>query len=71
MLSDLAERLQLRSRAQLLKMIAGAGLAVVDRSEATPTHRKSTDAHDPLHRARAAEVTSLWRLRAAAAAVTQ
>jgi SAM-dependent methyltransferase len=67
-LSDLAERLQLRSRAQLLAMIASAGLEVIDRSEAKPTHRKSADAHDPLHRARAAEVTSLWRLRAAAVA---
>ncbi len=70
-LSDLAERLQLRSRAQLLEMIAGAGLEIVDRSEAKPTHRKSADAHDPLHRARAAEVTSLWRLRAAGAAAAR
>ena len=70
-LSDLAERLQLRSRAQLLAMIAGAGLEVIDRSEARPMHRKSTDAHDPLHHARAAEVTSLWRLRAAGAAVAR
>ena len=68
-LSDLAERLQLRSRAQLLELIADAGLEVIDRSEARPTHRKSTDAHDPLRHARAAEVTSLWRLRAAGAAV--
>ncbi|HEY2807434.1 MAG TPA: class I SAM-dependent methyltransferase [Steroidobacteraceae bacterium] len=66
-LSDLAEHLQLRSRAQLLDMFAGAGLEVIGRSEAKPTHRKSSDVHDPLHRARAAEVTSLWRLRAAGA----
>ena len=70
-LSDLAEHLQLRSRPQLLEMISAAGLAVIDRSETKPTHRKSADAHDLLHRARAAEVTSLWRLRAAAAAVAK
>jgi SAM-dependent methyltransferase len=64
-LSDLAERLQLRSRAELLGMFAGAGLAVAGRSEALPAHRKSSDATDPLHPARAGEVTSLWRLRAA------
>jgi methylase of polypeptide subunit release factors len=67
-LSDLAEHLQLRSREQLQAMFAAAGLEVIGRSEAKPTHRKSTDVHDPLHAARAAEVTSLWRLRAAATA---
>ena len=70
-LSDLAERLGLRTRAQLLGMIAGAGLEVIERSEARPSHRKSADVHDPLHRARAAEVTSLWRLRAAGTASAQ
>ena len=63
-LSDLAEHLQLRSRTQLLAMFASAGLEVVGRSEAKPAHRKIGDADDPLHPARAAEVTSLWRLRA-------
>jgi hypothetical protein len=29
-----------------------------------PQHGKSQDADDPLHAARAAEVTSLWRLEA-------
>jgi SAM-dependent methyltransferase len=66
-LSDLAELLGLRSRDELLGMFAGAGLEVIDRRDAKPAHRKSTDAHDPLYRARAAEVTSLWRLRAGAA----
>ena len=70
-LSDLAERLELRTRAQLLDMIAGAGLEVIERSETKPSHRKSADVHDPLHRARAAEVTSLWRLRAAGTAGEQ
>jgi methylase of polypeptide subunit release factors len=67
-LSDLAEHLQLRSREQLLAMFASAALEVIARSEAKPAHRKSAAVHDPLHHARAAEVTSLWRLRGAAAA---
>lgn len=61
-LSDLAEHLGLRSRSELLAMIDAAGLKVVDRSEARPTHPKASDASDALHAARAAEVTSLWRL---------
>jgi SAM-dependent methyltransferase len=61
-LSDLAERLELRSRDELLAWIAAAGLAVVDRLDARPRHPRAADANDPLHRARKAEVTSLWRL---------
>ncbi|HWH40219.1 MAG TPA: class I SAM-dependent methyltransferase [Usitatibacter sp.] len=61
-LSDLAERLGLRSRDELLAWIAAAGLAVVDRLDARPRHPRAADASDPLHRARKAEVTSLWRL---------
>ena len=61
-LSDLAERLELRSRDELLAWIAAAGLAVVDRLDARPRHPRAADAGDPLHRARKAEVTSLWRL---------
>jgi len=61
-LSDLAERLELRSRDELLAWIAAAGLAVVDRLDARPRHPRAADASDPLHRARKAEVTSLWRL---------
>lgn len=63
-LSDLAERLGLRSRENLLALFATSGLQVAGRTEAKPTHRKVADARDPLHAARAAEVTSLWRLRA-------
>jgi len=37
-------------------------LKVVDRSDARPTHPRASDETDPLHAARAAEVTSLWRL---------
>ncbi|HET7775525.1 MAG TPA: class I SAM-dependent methyltransferase [Azospira sp.] len=62
--SDLAEHLGLRSRQQLLDWIAAAGLEVVARHDIRPSHGKTRDGDDPLHAARAAEVTSLWRLRA-------
>ena len=62
-MSDLAEHLGLRQRAELLAWIEGAGLTVVDRIDVRPTHPRSADATDPLYAARAAEVTSLWRLR--------
>ena len=61
-LSDLAERLGLRTRPHLLAWIASAGLQVLGRIDTRPTHRKVADTTDPLHAARAAEVTSLWRL---------
>lgn len=61
-LSNLAEHLGLRSRAELLATIEAAGLEVVDRSDARPTHPKASDETDALHAARAAELTSLWRL---------
>ena len=64
-LSDLAEHLGLRTREQLLAWIEGAGLQVAGRIDVRPKHPKSSDKSDPLHRARAAEVTSLWRLSAA------
>jgi hypothetical protein len=63
-LSDLAEHLGLRSRDELLTWIAQAGLRIVERLDARPRHRRATDDRDPLHTARAAEVTSLWRLAA-------
>jgi SAM-dependent methyltransferase len=61
-LSDLAEHLGLRTREALLGWIADAGLQVLDRMDVKPVHGKAQDASDPLHAARAAEVTSLWRL---------
>ncbi|AVS69911.1 methyltransferase [Paracidovorax avenae] len=64
-LSDLAEHLELRPRAQLLGWIEAAGLQVLGRHDVRPRHGKAADASDPLHAARAAEVTSLWRLGAA------
>jgi methylase of polypeptide subunit release factors len=61
-LSDLAEHLGLRSRDELLGWIGAAGLAVLGRLDTRPQHPKASDRSDPLHAARAAEVTSLWRL---------
>ncbi|MEU0564863.1 class I SAM-dependent methyltransferase [Nonomuraea sp. NPDC005983] len=61
-MSDLAEHLGLRTRADLLGAFERAGVRVVDRLDARPGHRRPHDAADPLHAARAAEVTSLWRL---------
>ena len=61
-LSDLAEHLGLRTRDELLGWIADAGLKVSGRTDMRPRHPKAADANDALHAARAAEVTSLWRL---------
>ena len=61
-LSDLAEHLGLRTRAELLEAIDAATLRVAGRTDVRPVHPKAFDATDPLHAARAAEVTSLWRL---------
>jgi len=63
-LSDLAEHLGLRSRAQLLERFEAAGLHVVGRLDVTPRHPRAADKTDPLFAARAAEITSLWRLAA-------
>jgi SAM-dependent methyltransferase len=63
-LSDLAERLGLRTRAQLLEAFEAAQLQVVGRNDVAPRHPRAADKTDPLHGARAAEVTSLWRLAA-------
>lgn len=61
-LSDLAERLGLRTRAELLDRIADAGLRVRARCDTAPRHPRASDSTDPLHLARRDEVTSLWRL---------
>ena len=61
-LSDLAEHLGLRTREQLMGWIKDAGLKVLGRLDTRPRHAKAQDTSDPLHAARAAEVTSLWRL---------
>ncbi|GHB54792.1 hypothetical protein GCM10010377_52470 [Streptomyces viridiviolaceus] len=63
-LSDLAEHLGLRTRQQLLDAIRAARLRVVDKIDTKPRHPRSKDDTDPLHTARSAETTSLWRLTA-------
>jgi SAM-dependent methyltransferase len=63
-MSDFAEHLGLRTRGELLQMIAAAGLRVIARTDTRPVHPRAMDESDPLHHARAAEVTSLWRLAA-------
>ncbi len=63
-LSDFAEHLGLRTREALMEMIASAGLEVAGREDIRARHPKAADRTDPLHEARAKEVTSLWRLKA-------
>jgi hypothetical protein len=61
-LSDIAEHLRLRTRESLLAAFDAAGLRVAGRTDVRPQHPRVADAADPLHAARAAETTSLWRL---------
>ena len=61
-LSDFAEHLELRSREELLTAIDATGLKVLSKSDIKPHHPRVSDTSDPLHAARAAELTSLWRL---------
>lgn len=61
-LSDFAEHLGLRTRDELLGWIETAGLKVIEKMDTKAKHNKPLDASDPLHAARKAEVTSLWRL---------
>ena len=61
-LSDIAEHLGLRTRDELLATIEKAGLKVAGKIDVRPHHPKAADPTDPLHAARAAEFTSLWRL---------
>jgi SAM-dependent methyltransferase len=63
-LSDLAEHLGLRTRRDLLAAFRAARLRVVDKVDTKPRHPRSRDTTDPLHPARRAETTSLWRLSA-------
>jgi methylase of polypeptide subunit release factors len=64
-LSDFAEHLGLRTRAQLQEWIDAAGLKVDGRLDVKPHHPRAADKTDPLYAARSKEVTSLWRLVAA------
>ncbi|MBC3809604.1 class I SAM-dependent methyltransferase [Undibacterium seohonense] len=62
-MSDLAEHLGLRSTQEFWDWIDAGGLSVIGKMDIRPHHAKSRDSEDPLHQARAAEITSLWRLR--------
>lgn len=62
-LSDLAEHLGLRTREDLLSWISTGGLKVIETVETKATHNKALDKADPLHIARKAETTNLWRLK--------
>ena len=62
-LSDLAEHLELRTKAELEGWIKDAGLAIIEKMDIRPKHGKASDPSDPLHQARAKEVTSLYRLQ--------
>jgi methylase of polypeptide subunit release factors len=62
-ISDIAEHLGLRSNAELWSWIEAGGLQVIGKMDIKPQHAKASDDTDPLHAARALEVTSLWRLK--------
>lgn len=62
-MSDLAEHLGLRPPGYLEKAIDQAGLHVLAKLDTRPAHSKAFDPSDPLHLARRAETTSLWRLK--------
>jgi len=64
-LSDIAEHLGLRSRDELMGWINAGGLVIAGRIDARPNHPKTRNNTDALHKARAAEITSLWRLKTA------
>lgn len=61
-LSDLAEHLGLRTRADLLELFASANLRILARHDTTPSSKAARDTSDPLYFARSKEVVSLWRL---------
>ncbi len=61
-MSDLAEHLGLRGPDFLTDAIAAAGLRVAGKLETRARHPKAMDESDPLHAARRAETTALWRL---------
>lgn len=63
-MSDLAEHLGLRAKDELSNAIKKAGLRIEGKLDIKPKHGKVMDTADPLHQARKAEITSLWRLKA-------
>jgi methylase of polypeptide subunit release factors len=65
LLSDLAERLGLREPGALERAFAAAGLVRVASRSLPAAHPRASDPDDPLHAARAGEVTTLHVLRPA------
>lgn len=61
-LSNLAELLGLRKPNELSIWIAQAQLVVLENLQIRPRHPKSKNPEDPLYKARASEITNLWRL---------
>jgi len=61
-LSDIAEHLGLRTRAEFQEWVDRAGLKTDGRMDIRPHHPRAADKTDPLYHARSAEITSLWRL---------
>lgn len=61
-LSDLPEHLGLRPHGDILARITAAGLHVTAQLSTHPTHHRAHNPTAPFHAARAAEVTSLYRL---------
>lgn len=61
-ISDLAERLGLRPPRHVATLAAAAGWHAEPALSTTAAHPRARDATDPLHAARSAEVTTLWRL---------
>ena len=61
-MSDFAEHLGLRGTNEITDIIKQSGLRLLKKHDIRPQHGKVFDQTDPLHRARAQEVTSLWCL---------
>ena len=61
-LSDLAERLELRAPNELEELFHDASLKVLETRTTTPTHKKAKSFEDALGPFRAQEVTRLFRL---------
>lgn len=61
-ISDLAERIGIRRPGLLEQQWTAHGLRLRERFDAKPTHKRTKDAADPLHEARAGETTTLYVL---------